>query len=65
MPIDTEARIRDRAYALWEAAGRPDGHDKEFWSTAERDLANEADFDRSAEDAEIDLPPAPAGLPVH
>jgi len=30
--------IRDRAYALWEAAGSPDGQDEHFWHQAERDL---------------------------
>jgi hypothetical protein len=65
MPIDTEARIRDRAYALWETAGRPEGQDKEFWSAAERELAEESGLDRSAEDAETRLPPLVAGLPIH
>ena len=65
MPIDTEARIRDRAYALWETAGRPDGNDKDFWTAAERQLAEEADLDLSAEDAKTRLPPLQAGLPMH
>lgn len=65
MTINTEARIRDRAYSLWEAAGRPDGHDKEFWETAERELANQSDLDVSAEQAEPRLAPVVAGLPVH
>lgn len=65
MPDDTETIIRDRAYALWEAAGRPDGHDKDFWAAAERELADQAGLDRSAEKVETGLPPTQAGLPVH
>jgi len=65
MANDTETIIRDRAYALWEAAGRPEGHDKEFWAAAERELAEQSGLDRSAEDSETDLPSLQAGLPVH
>jgi hypothetical protein len=32
---EREARIRDRAYRLWEADGRPHGREKEFWERAE------------------------------
>lgn len=65
MPEFTETIIRDRAYALWESAGRPEGHDKEFWAAAERELANQSSPDRSQEDAEERLPPLQAGLPIH
>lgn len=34
MTGDGEQRIRDRAYHLWEAAGRPHGRDGEFWDRA-------------------------------
>jgi hypothetical protein len=30
-----EARIRERAYKLWEQDGRPEGRDAEFWERAE------------------------------
>lgn len=30
-----EARIRERAYHLWEADGRPHGREREFWERAE------------------------------
>ncbi len=36
-----EDRIRMRAHQLWEAAGKPDGRDQEFWIEAERQLAEE------------------------
>jgi hypothetical protein len=29
-----EDRIRERAYLLWEASGRPPGRDVEFWHRA-------------------------------
>src|ERR1700709_2074600 len=31
---DREARIRTRAYRLWEDEGRPHGRDVEFWERA-------------------------------
>jgi hypothetical protein len=34
MAFDTEERIRVRAYHLWEAHGRPEGRDLEFWDRA-------------------------------
>ena len=32
---DLDTGIRERAYQLWEAAGRPDGCDLEHWLQAE------------------------------
>jgi hypothetical protein len=32
--------IRRRAYARWEAAGRPAGRDLEFWLDAEAEFCN-------------------------
>jgi len=38
-PIEpTEQRIRDRAYEIYVAGGREDGHDLSDWLTAEREL---------------------------
>lgn len=34
-------RIRNRAHALWEKAGRPHGEDAEHWSQAELEIAAE------------------------
>jgi hypothetical protein len=31
---DLERRIRDRAYLLWEAEGKPDGRADEYWHRA-------------------------------
>ncbi len=40
MEFAKEEDIRVRAYHLWEASGRPDGRDLEFWETAQQSLAN-------------------------
>ena len=31
-------QIQQRALELWEQRGRPEGHDAEFWTQAEREL---------------------------
>jgi Protein of unknown function (DUF2934) len=36
-----EERIRERAYDLWERAGRPEGRAVEYWLQAEREIAAE------------------------
>jgi Protein of unknown function (DUF2934) len=36
-----EERIRQRAYELWEAAGRPGNDHEKFWLLAEAELAAE------------------------
>ncbi|CAN7649122.1 DUF2934 domain-containing protein [Pararhizobium sp. LjRoot255] len=38
----SEDDVRTRAYALWEAAGCPDGSDEEHWLEALRQLKDEA-----------------------
>jgi hypothetical protein len=65
MNTHNQDRIRDRAYALWEADGRPDGRDGEHWTRAERELSEEAGLDLSEEDSEVKRPPLVAGLPIH
>ena len=39
---ERESRIRELAYQLWEAAGRPEGRDEEYWDQAEAQI-NSAD----------------------
>lgn len=34
----TEDRVRARAHAIWEAAGRPDGEAEAHWHAARREL---------------------------
>ena len=41
MPYWREHRIRERAYAIWEQEGRPDGKDREHWLRAEAEIAAE------------------------
>jgi hypothetical protein len=36
-----EQRILERAYHLWEQAGRPEGRDEEFWRQAQDEIAAE------------------------
>lgn len=36
-----EAKVRERAYLKWEAAGRPAGDGVQFWLQAEDELAHE------------------------
>ena len=33
-----ERMIRERAYQLWESAGRPDGRSEEFWLAAKAEF---------------------------
>ena len=61
MTVSHQIKIRDRAYALWEREGSPQGKDLEYWHRAERELAEEAGVDSSEEAARIARPPLPAG----
>ena len=61
MSVPQEKDIRDRAYALWESSGSPEGRDQEYWYRAERELSEEAGLDTSEEAAEISQPTPPAG----
>jgi hypothetical protein len=36
---EIEEKIRERAYAIWEQEGRPDGKHLEHWSRAKRMIA--------------------------
>ena len=38
---DHEERIRQRAYRLWEEAGRPEGAAQDHWERAAQDLDRE------------------------
>jgi hypothetical protein len=41
MNDDREKQIRERAYALWEQEGRPNGEDLRHWVAALEDLASD------------------------
>ncbi|MBB3309124.1 hypothetical protein FHT78_000853 [Rhizobium sp. BK196] len=36
-----EDRVRERAYAIWEKEGRPEGQDRRHWNEAEAELRGE------------------------
>ena len=38
---ELERKIRDRAYQLWEANGRPEGEEQAHWTEAERQVMEE------------------------
>jgi hypothetical protein len=42
MDQQIEQRIRERAYALWELEGRPDGRDFAHWMRAVLEVADES-----------------------
>lgn len=74
---DREARIRERAYAIWQAQGGIDGRHTDHWLQAEQELgdnappifSNEMAAEASGLESEIpgstsdteDLPPARSG----
>lgn len=43
MSHDREAAIREKARAIWEREGRPDGHHERHWIEAERELSADAE----------------------
>ena len=48
---DREQWVQQRAYALWEIEGRPDGRDRAHWEQAERELSMTAAPEQAAPDA--------------
>jgi hypothetical protein len=40
IPVPTKEEIRNRAFRIWEFAGKPDGDGVQFWLEAEQDLVN-------------------------
>jgi hypothetical protein len=51
---DIETRIRERAYALWDRDGRPEGRADEYWEKACRLIG--AEDDPKAPDMTADPP---------
>lgn len=54
--LDPEMPIRERAYLLWERAGRPDGRADEFWVQAQRNEARAAEEERIDEEGRESFP---------
>ncbi|MCZ7853149.1 DUF2934 domain-containing protein [Agrobacterium salinitolerans] len=48
MDHDREAEIRERARAIWEKEGRPEGHHERHWMEAEQEVSNNAGKAKSA-----------------
>ncbi|MCW4116876.1 DUF2934 domain-containing protein [Aurantimonas sp. MSK8Z-1] len=47
--VDYDAAVRDRAYFLWEQAGRPSGREHEFWAQASREIEGDPKAKEEAE----------------
>jgi hypothetical protein len=58
--IDRNERIAERAYRIWEDAGRPEGQDVEHWLSAEAELAEAGPAD---EEGAVAPPRAATGAP--
>ena len=54
---DTEWRVRERAYELWEAAGRPHDQTDECWYRARQEVEGGIPTLGDAPDGTIDHPP--------
>jgi Protein of unknown function (DUF2934) len=59
MDAAREQKLRERAYAIWEREGRPEGRAEQFWLMAERELRAErrqpgAGADRPWSEAMVD-----------
>jgi hypothetical protein len=46
MSDNRDQLIRERAHSLWEADGRPEGREQEYWFRAEQMLREERDPDK-------------------
>ena len=46
--IDREQTIREAAYYKWDAAGRPEGRELDFWAEAEREQSSEPGVPKAA-----------------
>ena len=40
-PAHREQRIRERAYSMWEADGRPEGRAEQYWNRAQELIEDE------------------------
>jgi|HubBroStandDraft_6_1064221.scaffolds.fasta_scaffold753448_2 hypothetical protein len=47
-----EHKIRERAYAIWEEEGRPEGKETEHWLRAEAEIG--AEESEAAEEAQLE-----------
>ena len=56
--MSDEQRIRDRAYELWEAKGRPEGQEAEHWAQArdEVEFYKEGDATAGGVESSVAIP---------
>ncbi|MBB3590166.1 hypothetical protein FHX08_000510 [Rhizobium sp. BK529] len=60
-----EDRVRERAYAIWEKEGRPDGEDLRHWSAAEAELRGETTNEQARKQIEeTEAATRATGVPV-
>ena len=69
MQADREQAIRQRAYALWEEDGRPDGKNLEHWLRADTEIAGRTyagvtDNGKFVATSLKEQDPAPRGMPA-
>jgi hypothetical protein len=53
-----EDRIRNRAYELWEAEGRPEGREVDHWLRAAQEVSGEVTGEVAAETSVVGTPVA-------
>jgi hypothetical protein len=63
MRDDREQWLRQRAYAIWEDEGHPNGRDREHWEKAERELAANGAPDINPDNTSAPSEPAPVKKP--
>lgn len=63
--MSDEQRIRERAYQIWEAKGRPEGQDDQHWSEAREETEpfyKEGDATAGSVESSVSIPmPKPEG----
>jgi hypothetical protein len=57
-----EDRIRERAHAIWEAQGHPDGLEQDHWAQAEAEIAEQ---DAASGEAALPSPLATGAAAAH
>jgi hypothetical protein len=61
---DTTPMVRERAYAHWEKAGRPNGREHEFWALASAEIEGEPQlFHKNAHGAPVPARTSEDGSP--
>jgi hypothetical protein len=59
-----EQRVRERAYAIWERKGCPDGSAEQFWLMAEEELMGEGQTRRPSSSGPEERPDQPRDAAV-